>query len=140
MAEFTAKVVVIMKLLLDIDTRKMTEKLFLVLYIKQDELSQTNEQIMTSQGGADCSVYTEFGQIWKCIMITKYALGSKKYDSSRTEKSHPPYETLTALVRPGTYVIRDVRLEEVISLRENVRAFVKLTKKERNKQRQMKRS
>ena len=67
-------------------------------------------------------------------------LGSKKYDSSRTEKSHPPYETLTDLVRPGTYVIRDVRLEEVISLRENVRAFVKLTKKERNKQRQMKRS
>ena len=126
MAEFTAKVVVIMKLLLDIDTRKMTEKLFLVLYIKQDELSQTNEQIMTSQGGADCSVYTEFGQIWKCIMTTKYAiLGARN---------------MTDLVRPGTYDIRDVRLEEVISLRENVRAFVKLTKKERNKQRQMKRS
>ena len=79
MTEFTAEVVVIMELLLDIDARKMTEKLFLVLYVKQDELSQTNEQIMASQGGADCSniidsVYTEFGQMWKCIMTTKYAI------------------------------------------------------------------
>lgn len=37
MAEFTTEVVVITKLLLDVDMRKMTKKLFLVLYVKQSK-------------------------------------------------------------------------------------------------------
>jgi hypothetical protein len=45
-AKLTAEVIVVTELLLDVESRKVTEKLFLVLYVKQSrEISHTNEHI-----------------------------------------------------------------------------------------------